>query len=103
MNEEKYKPIMIFGIILIVFGLLGLLLAFDLSNDASFGEHFTVVAIIISIYHFIPGIGVVLKKEWGLKLFKIYLYILMVAFPIGTYISIRTRKYMRENGLLPPQ
>jgi hypothetical protein len=52
--------------------------------------------IFISFFHLPLGIGILLKKNWGLVFFKAYLKLLYFGFPIGTYISKKTLEYINE-------
>ena len=53
----------------------------------------------IALWYFLTGLGVVGLKKWGYYLFKFFLYILFVSFPIGTVISYKTLKYMKKNNI----
>lgn len=53
----------------------------------------------VNIAYFLTGLGVVLLKKWGYILFKLFLYLLFLAFPIGTIISYLTLKYMKRHQI----
>ena len=53
----------------------------------------------ISLWYLITGIGILTRKEWGYYLFKSFLYVLLLAFPIGTIISVKSLRYMKRNGI----
>jgi hypothetical protein len=53
----------------------------------------------VGSWHLLTGIGLFVRRKWGYYLFKLYLYILIVSFPIGTIISYKCLKYIRENNV----
>lgn len=44
-------------------------------------------------------IGVLRRRKWGYRLFKILLYMLLFGFPIGTLVSYATLSYMRSHQI----
>jgi hypothetical protein len=65
-------------------------------------NHLLVVWVFISIvssFHLILGIGILYRRKWGLMVFKGYLYLLYIGFPLGTYLAYVTLKYIKENRL----
>jgi len=57
------------------------------------------IFILLATWYLASGLGVFLAKKWGLKLLRINMGITLLAFPIGTYLSIKTTKYIKENGI----
>ena len=55
--------------------------------------------ITVSLWYLMTGIGILTRKKWGYYLFKSFLYILILAFPIGTIISYKSLAYMKENAI----
>jgi putative copper export protein len=51
------------------------------------------------IYYYLTGIGMILKTKWGYILFKTFLYLALLAFPIGTVISYITLSYIKKNNI----
>jgi|GEM_PF-1466508 len=54
---------------------------------------------IISLWYFITGVGLLARRIWGYYLFKVFLYLLFLAFPIGTIISYKSLQYMKRNDI----
>ena len=54
---------------------------------------------VISLWYFITGIGLLARKPWGYYLFKCFLYVLFLAFPIGTIVSYKSLSYIKRNGI----
>jgi len=108
--EDNIKPIKIFGAVLIVLSLLGILLQggpFLLDPNSPiyvFGQthqtHFLFWFWIISVsFYFLTGVGVIYLTRWGYILFKVFLYLLFLGFPIGTFISYKTLSYMKRHQI----
>jgi len=72
---DVLKPILIFSAILICSALIGIPLYISVLKDPRFGHEFSVFLLIMIFWHFTTGLGIILKKRWGMWLFKIYLYV----------------------------
>ena len=48
---------------------------------------------------FATGVGILLRKAWGYYLLKSFLYLLLISFPIGTFISYKSLKFMEKNSI----
>lgn len=106
--DDAIKPIKVFGIVLMGLAVAGAFFFLFVTTPAPFFSpsspsvyeralfYFTVVE--LSAY-FLTGLGVVLLKKWGYLLFKLFLYLLLLAFPIGTIISYVTLAYMRRHRI----
>ncbi len=97
--SEDFKPILIFAFVLIASSIIGVVMFIDLINDPSFDKDFSIFLFVMVAWHILTGIGIVVQRFWGLVLFKFYLYVLYIGFPIGTYIARKTLRYMRENKI----
>jgi hypothetical protein len=40
------------------------------------------------------------RRMWGYFLMKLYLHIMLLGFPVGTYLALRALKYLRENQII---
>ena len=54
---------------------------------------------VISLWYLITGIGLLARKPWGYYLFKFFLYVLLLAFPIGTIVSYKSLSYIKRHGI----
>lgn len=79
--------------------LIGLLMHFLLKADIDYTIEFKIFVILFVVIHGAIGIGILLRKRWGLRLFRWYLLMLLIAFPIGTYLSIKMKKYIKKINL----
>jgi len=61
--------------------------------------YFDYLGIGTAIWYLITGIGILTRKKWGYYLLKIFLYVLLIAFPIGTLIGYKSLKYMKRNNI----
>jgi len=61
-------------------------------------EHYYFV-VLISTWYLLTAIGLLTRKLWGFYLFKLFLYALLLAFPIGTIISYKSLVYIKKNDI----
>lgn len=97
LNEAK--PIIYFSYILIISAIIGIPMSISLQSDPNFDNSFSTFLIILALWNLITGIGILTKKKFGFQVFKIYLYILYIGFPIGTIISKKLFEYIKENNV----
>jgi len=95
-NIDFFKPIRIFGCSIIFIGVLGLLLHLLLRHDVRYTFEFQIFILLVSFFHILLGMGVTFKKKWSFNIFRYYLYLLYLAIPIGTYVSIKTLEYIKK-------
>ena len=76
-------------------------LIYSLLEDADIEKNVNfLLFIIISIFiHSFVGISILSKRRWGLFVFKLYLYLMLLAIPIGTYISKKFFEYIENNNI----
>ena len=96
---NAFKPIKNFGYCLIIMSACCLILHFFLSNDTDYNTVFMYFIFILSFFHFLVGMGVLLKTKWGYHLFRIYLFLLYPVLPIGTYIAVKTFSYLEKHKI----
>jgi hypothetical protein len=91
--------IKIFGYILIIVSVISYLYSIYVIYYFNLSQFFIIFSIVVSTWYLVTGIGILIQKEWGYYLFKIFLYILLVSFPIGTIISYICLKYIKNNNI----
>ena len=89
----------IYGYTLILLFLGGLYTLYVTASIEDYPITHNYFAITISLYYLMTGIGILARKEWGYYLFKFFLYMLFLAFPIGTIISWKSLDYMKKNDI----
>jgi len=104
--DSEIKPIVIFGAVIIGFTLFSTFFFFSPMSPAfffSFYEekpqsalHFLIA---VHLFYLFTGVGVVLRTKWGYFLFKVFLYLMLLAFPIGTIISYLALSYMKKHKI----
>jgi hypothetical protein len=99
LNNDILRPVKIFGSILFIIGFIGIIFDFTYLNDPELSTGFKIFGVVVSMWHLLGGIGVLLKKAWGFYIFKSYLYILILGIPIGTYIAFKMLGYIKRNNL----
>jgi hypothetical protein len=101
MNLElkKYRPIKFFGFVLIIVGSFGFVELVSEFYQPRFDLLGVVFLFVLAPIHFFTGIGVILKKKWGYPLLKLYLYLLLLAVPLGTLLAIKILRYIKDNEI----
>lgn len=98
-NIDYFQPVKIFGYFLFLIGAIGLISHVLLLYDARYTFEFRSFLLSLSIIHALMGAGVVFKKKWGFYCLKGYLFLLYIAFPIGTYIAFKSLKYINKYNI----
>ncbi|MFZ2445912.1 MAG: hypothetical protein WAW37_06110 [Syntrophobacteraceae bacterium] len=91
------RPLKYFTLALICSCILGFGLLYSVTRDQRFDSDFILFIILMLILHSVVAAGIASKKRWGLILFKSYLYLMLLAVPIGTYIAHKTLKYIKKD------
>jgi hypothetical protein len=99
LNQENYKPIKNFGYFFIVFGILGFFVLFAGLYEAKYALIIWAFIGLISAYHLALGVGIILQNQSIFRQFKIYLKLMAVGYPIGTYISRKTLDYIEKHNI----
>ena len=94
---EKIKPIIIFGYLLIGLSVISSLFFYWVSLQGFYAPKYFLIS--VALWYFIMGLGVIKMTKWGYYLFKVFLYLLFLSFPIGTIISYRTLSNMKKNDI----
>jgi len=89
----------IYGFILILFFLGSIYSIYISSNIGYLSGEIYFFGVVVSLWYLATGIGILARKKWGYYLFKSFLYILFIAFPVGTLISFYSLKYIRANTI----
>jgi hypothetical protein len=98
-GNSRIRPIIIFGYVLIGLSVAGLLFFYWVSLQVELKPNDMYFIFIAAFGCIIIGIGVIKLTEWGYYLFKFFLYLLLICFPIGTLISYKILKYMKKNDI----
>lgn len=93
-----------YGIVLICFSICGIYplvsLYFMEERPPNIDVHkFVTFFVLISGWYLTTGIGILLRSKWGYFFFKFFLYILLLGFPVGTFIAYKSLKYMKRNDI----
>jgi amino acid transporter len=98
-NSKLPTPLTVIAIVLICSCVIGVFLLNDLMRDKRYDAEFVVFIVIMLIIHTVVAIAVLSRRRWGLFLFKGYLYVLLLALPIGTYIALRILRYIKHDEI----
>jgi len=99
LDYEKFKPIKTFGIVLITIGIAGCLTILTKWEDPEIFTSAWVFIALMTMWHLVTGIGILVRKKWGFYLLKLYLYVLYLGIPIGTLLAKRILRYIKENEI----
>jgi hypothetical protein len=97
--HDPYRPINNFGYFFMGLALLGFLVLFLKLTDVEYLLLVWAFVGSVSLLHFLLGIGILLRKRWGFIIFKGYLHLLYLGFPLGTYLARETLKYIDEHRI----
>ncbi len=50
-------------------------------------------------FYFMASLGLLTRMLLGYYLLQVFLYVLLLSFPIGTLIAVRTLRYMKRNSI----
>src|SRR5882672_4199453 len=97
------RPIKAFGFVLIGLSILSLgAFTYWLASHGILGKVISTgfylpvpLFLLLHVLGFVTGLGVVRFTKWGYRLFKIFLYVLLFGFPIGTIVAYLTLSYMK--------
>ena len=98
-RNEVYRPLNVAGIFFVISSLVGGMFFNYIHITEGLESSFIIFISINIIFHHLLGIGILMQKMWGLYLLKIYLYILVLGFPIGTFIGVKSLRYIRKNQI----
>lgn len=96
---NHYRLLKIYGVYFIICAFACALLHIAALSKPYYTIEFQLFVLLMGLLHFFVGIGIFYKKKWGYYLFKLYLYLLYLAIPIGTYISLKTLKYIEKYNI----
>lgn len=88
-----------YGWVLLGFSILTFYAEYLVQSARDVPTWFAYVGVVAAAFYGLAGIGLLSYKCWGYLLLKVFLYILMLGFPIGTMISIWSLRYMRQNKI----
>ena len=104
--DDLARPIRLFGIVLIILSVLSLgvfayWLAFRgvLAQVVQTGYLPVLILLGVDVLVFSTGLGVATSKKWGFRLFRVFLYVMLFAFPLGTMVSYVTLRYISRNQI----
>jgi len=92
-------PLRLWAFVMLFFGVSGIISYFIASGETGFTFSFQLFTIIITTYYLLTGIGLLLFKSWGYRLFLFNLGMFYLAFPLGTYLAIKTNEYLKKNEI----
>lgn len=85
---------------IISFGVIGLIVTFTPFNDGvEKNIDFITFGISMSLIHFVIGIAALKRTRYGFIALKYYLHVFKLFVPIGTYISYKVLKYIKDNNI----
>jgi len=98
-DYSLFRPVKVCRVGCIIFTIIALIFHYDTLTNPEANQSFKYFVTIINVWHLFTGIGILMQKMWGYYLMKFYLYVMLLAVPIGTYFSLRCLRYLRENEI----
>jgi len=93
-SSEIYKPLKYFGVFFVIISISIFFCLYKYPGSAKEQVYLFPFANIVSLLHMLIGIGILTKNKKLFVLFKVYLKILYIGFPVGTYIAKKTLSYI---------
>jgi hypothetical protein len=93
-----------YGIALILLSACGiylLVLLYSLKDRPPDIHVFVIFVVVVGGWYLATGVGILLRSKWGYFLFKFFLYILLLGFPVGTFIAYKSLRYIKRNDIKP--
>jgi hypothetical protein len=100
--SKKERFLKTYGIVLIFFsacGIYPLVLLYSIEDRPPDIHEFVIFIVLMGGWYLTTGIGILLRSKWGYFFFKSFLYILLLGFPIGTFIAYASLKYIKRNDI----
>ena len=99
---KKFK--LVSFLFFMIAGLSAFIISFDMfkelhSNNLPGKWVLVSIMIIICALHLLIGIGIVFENRWCFWGLKVYLYLSLVAFPIGTYFSYKALSFIKKHNI----
>ncbi|WP_018293851.1 hypothetical protein [Mariprofundus ferrooxydans] len=99
-EEDDFSRIYWTGILLLMGGIFGTFFHLYLvPQSETMPKEALVFVLIVGFWNTITGIGIVARYRWGFYLFKFYLCVLYIGFPIGTYVAKKYFEYIKEHSI----
>ncbi len=92
--HDLYIPIRNFGYFFVIIAFLGFFILIFKLSDVKYLLIVWVFVGSVSFFHLLLGTGIVLRKKWSFPIFKAYLHLLYLGFPVGTYLARATLNYI---------
>ena len=71
---------------------------FLLLGGGRYTIEFKIFVLVFFLLHALIGVGLTSRSLWGFYFFKYYLYVLYIAFPIGTFIAHKSLKLLEDKN-----
>ena len=105
-GDDLVRPIRLFGTALTILSVLSLgafayWLAFRgvLAQVVQTGYLPVLMLLTVHVLVFSTGLGVVTSTKWRFRLFRMFLYVMRFAVPLGTMVSYVTLRYIKRNQI----
>lgn len=104
--DDLVRPIRLFGVVLAILSVLGfgvfaywLVFRGVLGQSVETGYLPVLILLALHVLVFLTGLGVIVSTKWGFRLFRMFLYVMLLAFPFGTMVSYLTLRYISRNQI----
>lgn len=99
LDYKYFRPIRVAGTFFVICGALCVLMYLSLLKDPEFVTPFRIFILVNIFWYLFMGLGILFQKIWGYYLLKIFIYLMVLSFPIGTYFGVKSLRYIREHDI----
>ena len=97
--SDILRPVRCFAYFFIGIGMLGIAMHIYLTSDVRYTNDFKIFVLALSGLHILLGFGILIRSKWAFYVFRSYVLLLYLGFPIGTYISRRMQAYFETHNI----
>ena len=97
--DSRIRFLRIYAFVLVALAVLGLWVLYITRSEPVSHYHIIYSGMGICLYYLVTAVGLLRRNIWGYYLFKFFLYLLIISFPIGTFIAYKSLRYMRESDV----
>jgi len=97
--DSRIRFLRIYAFVLVALAVLGLWVLHIASRSGRLSSLHDYCVMGVLVYYLVTAVGLLRRNIWGYYLFKFFLYLLIISFPIGTFIAYKSLRYMRESDV----
>ena len=92
-------PMRVWSWFFVVLGIVTLVGHLFTLGSSGYDFPFQLFTVINMVFYLVTGVGLLFEKRWAFRIFKGYLYVMMIGWPVGYYISRSTLSYLEREHI----